>query len=104
MKEYNDYSDRLNIDLPSSDDQYADLEYYERKINSEFKVKTINKLDGLDSFYWDFDFGVNTLVLHMQHYMGLSIHMKEKQNNQLLRKIATTIIKESESDPATSRN
>lgn len=42
-------------------------------ITKKFNAKWIEKTDGLDQRYWDFDIEDVRLTLHLEHYLGISL-------------------------------
>jgi hypothetical protein len=62
-------------------------------IESEFRVKWTEKLNGLDQSYWDFLVDGVLLTLHREHYLGVSLFPSHSDGNQgnadaLVREIA----------------
>jgi hypothetical protein len=49
------------------------------ELNEVFNVQWKTKLDGFDQRYWDFEFKGITLTLHLEHYLGISIHVKKTE-------------------------
>lgn len=92
MKEYRDASNRLSIDLSDLDSEILFAKYADR-IKSEFKAIIVDRLDGLDQRYWDFDIDGKIVVLHSDSMTGISIHIENGADENLLRKIALTLIK-----------
>jgi len=45
-------------------------------LQREFKLTFTNKLDHLDSLYWDFDYKECTLTLHYNIYAGVTLFPK----------------------------
>jgi hypothetical protein len=91
MKEYRDASNRLSIDLSNSDTDSL-FKKFADQIITEFNAKVTEKLDGLDQRYWDFDVDGSTLVLFADPMVGISIHIEDGTNDNLLRKIAKTLL------------
>jgi hypothetical protein len=42
-------------------------------ITKEFNLRWIEKADGLDQRYWDFEIEDVKLTLHLEHYLGISL-------------------------------
>ncbi len=93
MKEYKDASNRLSIDLSDLDSDVLFRKYVDR-MKDEFDGNLVDKLDGLDQRYWDFDIGGTIVVLHSDSMAGISIHVEDGTNDVLLRKIASALIKD----------
>ena len=93
MIETRDKSNRLTIEL-SNESDYSKFEVFAKVIQKEFDVEIIKQLDGIDQQYWDFDFGNCILVLHLEHFMGIDIHISDASNDDLLRKVARKIKEE----------
>jgi len=91
MKENRDASNRLSIDLSNLDTDSL-FQKFADQIITEFNAKVTEKLDGLDQRYWDFDVDGSTLVLHADPMVGISIHIEDGTNDNLLRKIAKTLL------------
>lgn len=95
MKEYKDASDRLSIKLTDSDSS-ALFNQFAQRLVAKFHAEIIEKLDGLDQRYWDFkieDTEETIVVLHSDNYMGISVHVENGSNDNLLRQIATELLK-----------
>lgn len=92
MKEYRGASNRLSIDLSDLDSDILFRKFADR-LTTEFDAKITDKLDGLDQRYWDFDVGGTILVLHSDAMAGISIHVEDGSDDNLLRKIAETLMK-----------
>ena len=90
MKEHRDSSNRLTIELSGDDGQFN---LYASRLKSTHRAKLTNKLDGLDQRYWDFKIKGKTVVLHSDNYMGVSVHIEDGTNDDLLRSIAEEITK-----------
>lgn len=63
------------------------------RIVSEFNAKIVEQIDSLDSSYWDFQVKSETITLHQQTYIGISVFPRELDKasivaNQLAEKIA----------------
>jgi hypothetical protein len=57
-------------------------------ITKEFNAKLIEKADGLDQRYWDFEIENERLTLHLEHYLGISLFpAKDNKANYLVQRI-----------------
>lgn len=57
-------------------------------ITKEFNAKWVEKADGLDQRYWDFEIENVRLTLHLEHYLGISLFpAKDDKANYLVQKI-----------------
>ena len=92
MKEYRDTSNRLSIDLSNVDHDNL-FQKYAKILETEFNGKIIEKLDGLDQRYWDFDIEGNVVVIHSDSMVGISIHVEDESNENLLRVIGKRLLK-----------
>jgi hypothetical protein len=92
MKEYRDTSNRLSIDLSNVDHDKL-FQKYAKILETEFNGKIIEKLDGLDQRYWDFDIEGNVVVIHSDSMVGISIHVEDESNENLLRVIGKRLLK-----------
>ena len=93
MIETKDKSNRLTIEL-SNESDYSKFEEFAVVIQKEFEVEIIKQLDGIDQHFWDFDFGNCTLVLHLEHFIGIDIQISDGSNEDLLREVAKKIKEE----------
>jgi hypothetical protein len=93
MKEYRDYSDRLCIEL-SPKASYRKLESFAETLQLHLGANIIEKLDGLDQVYWDFQIDEHIYVLHMDTFAGISLSIKNIVNDDLLRQIASKLLKQ----------
>ncbi|HUT70171.1 MAG TPA: DUF3630 family protein [Desulfatiglandales bacterium] len=93
MKEYKDASNRLSIDLSDLDSDIL-FRKYANRLKTEFNAKIVEKLDGLDQRYWDFDVDGTIVVLHSDAMAGISIHIEDGTNDSLLRRVSSSLIKE----------
>lgn len=91
MKEHRDASGRLSIDL---DPNSHNFKKFASRLESEVNAKEINRLDGLDERYWDYDVEGTTIVLHSNVSVGVSIHVEDGSRDELLRSVAERIGKE----------
>jgi len=93
MKEYRDASNRLSINLSDLNSEILFAKYADR-IMSEFKAIIVERLDGLDQRYWDFEVDGKVVVLHSDSMAGISIHIAKGADDNFLRNFASTLIKE----------
>lgn len=74
----------------------ADWDLFERifeKIKEDFTIKLVNKIDGIDERYWDFEINGGLVCLHLQHYLGISIFpVNDPSINEDVKKIAEHLI------------
>lgn len=91
MKEYRDASNRLSIDLANID--YDTLfQKFANLLQTEFKGKLIEKIEGLDGRYWDFDINGTIVVLHSNAMAGISIYAEDGSNETLIREIGKKLL------------
>lgn len=90
MNEYRDATDRLSIELSNSDDARL-FEGFAENLQKAFKARLLQKLDGLDQRYWDFEIGGAVLVLHSDAMMGISVHIEDGTHDALLRDVASKL-------------
>ena len=92
MKEYKDASNRLSIELSDLNSDILFRKFADR-LATKFDAKISEKLDGPDQRYWDFDVNGTIVVLHSDAMAGISIHVEDGSNDNLLRKIAENLLK-----------
>ena len=46
------------------------------ELTKVFNIRWTAKLDGFDQRYWDFDYRGVTLSLHLEHFLGISIFVR----------------------------
>jgi len=76
--------------------EHADSSLFKRladRIVSEFKAKLVEKINDLDTVYWDFQVKSEIITIHQQTFIGISVFPKELDKasivaNQLAEKIA----------------
>ena len=61
------------------------------ELSKKFKVKWVEKIEGIDQRYWDFKFKGILLTLHLEHYTGIMI-FADKSNPDI--KQATDLLYE----------
>jgi hypothetical protein len=61
------------------------------ELSETFNVEWKIKLDGLDQRYWDFEYKGIILTLHLEHYLGINIHIAKATTNT---EIAAQVLKE----------
>ncbi len=49
------------------------------ELSAVFNIRWITKIDGLDQRYWDFEFKGTILILHLEHYLGISIYVQKSE-------------------------
>jgi hypothetical protein len=69
---------KSEIDLSSNSDEF---EIISNILEEKLKIKFTKKLNGLDQSYWDFKYKGNRLTLHREHYLGVSIFIKDKEKS-----------------------
>jgi hypothetical protein len=85
MREYRDASGRLSIDLDTDDRRFM---LYASRLEGKIKAQLIQKLDGPDQRYWDYDIDRVTVVLHCDVFAGVSVHVRDGSHDALLRDLA----------------
>lgn len=60
-------------------------------LRSELGGELLERLDGPDQRYWDFRVGDKIIILHSEHYLGVSLHSKDSQADDLLAEICERI-------------
>jgi len=90
MKESRDASKRLSIELSNDDSQFNS---FVSRLENTCQARLVKKLNGLDQRYWDFEVMGKMIVLHSDNFMGVSIHVEDGTNDDLLRTIASRILK-----------
>jgi hypothetical protein len=88
MKEYRDASGRFSIDLGDDGPMFR---VYASRLEDRCGGKRVQRLDGLDQSYWDYDVGGTTVVLHSDVFAGISLHVEDGSRDDLLRRVAATI-------------
>jgi hypothetical protein len=84
-REYRDASGRLSIDLDTDDRRFM---LYASRLEGRLKARLIQKLDGPDQRYWDYDVSGITVVLHCDVFAGVSVHVEDGSHDELLRDLA----------------
>ena len=56
----------------------------------------MERIDGLDQCYWDFNADGAIMVLHSDTMMGVSIHVKDGTHDELLQTVGEWLIKDRE--------
>jgi hypothetical protein len=72
---------------------------YASRLEEICEGKRIERLDGLDQSYWDYNIEGTTIVLHSDVFAGISLHVEDGSRDDLLRRVAAQI-----TEPATSPN
>jgi hypothetical protein len=85
MREYLDASGRLSIELDNDDRQFN---LYASRFKTKIKARLIQRLDGPDQRYWDFDVDGVKVVLHCDVFAGVSLHLEDGSDDELLRSLA----------------
>ncbi len=61
------------------------FEVIARKLEHSFQGVWTQKIDGLDQRYWDLQVGDQTLTLHLEHHLGISLfNTQQDQPTDLL--------------------
>ena len=55
------------------DSDYGVFDRIAGAIETKFDVRWLHQADGLDQRYWDFELEGVTLMLHFEHYLGISL-------------------------------
>lgn len=88
QKSFYESDGRLEITLLDKSD-WKLFEKIFQKIRENFDIKLINKIDGIDERYWDFEINGGLICLHLQHYLGISIFsVNDPAMNEVVKKIA----------------
>jgi hypothetical protein len=77
-----------NLELVITDE--ADWSQFERlagAICARFDARIVERLDGLDERYWNLEMGDQTVTLHLQHYLGISLYASSAEGESLVRRI-----------------
>jgi hypothetical protein len=88
MREHHDASGRLSIDLGDARPMF---QVYASRLEEMCNGKRIQRLDGLDQRYWDYDVEGTTIVLHSDAFAGISLHVEDGSRDDLLRRVAAQI-------------
>jgi hypothetical protein len=96
MREHHDASGRLSIELGDDGPMFG---VYASRLEEICKGKRVERLDGLDQSYWDYNVEGTTIVLHSDVFAGISLHVEDGSRDDLLRRVAAQI-----TEPATSPN
>jgi len=91
MREYLDASGRLSIELDNDDRQFN---LYASRLKNKIKARLIQRLDGPDQRYWDFDVDGVKVVLHSDVFAGVSLHVEDESDDGLLRSLADKLSKD----------
>ncbi|MBX7102430.1 MAG: hypothetical protein K1X57_00010 [Gemmataceae bacterium] len=62
-----------------------------KRIETVCKGKCLQRLDGIDQRYWDFEVDGATVVLHSDVFAGISLHIEDGSRDDLLRRVAASI-------------
>ena len=90
MIEYKDASGRLSFDL-SQKDSWLLFRKYSKLIEKKFNGKLINKIKDVDQNWCDYDIDGTIVVLHSDAMAGISLHVEDGSNDDLLKTIAETL-------------
>jgi GGDEF domain-containing protein len=93
MKEYKDHSGKLCIELwPKA--SHEKLLSFAKLLQTRLEAKIVEKLDGLDQVYWGFQIDDHIFTLHMDTFAGISLFPKNEIDDDLLRKVASKLMKQ----------
>jgi hypothetical protein len=67
------------------------FEVYASRLEGRCGGRRVQRLDGLDQSYWDYDIEGTTLVLHTDVFAGISLHIEDGSRDDLLRRVAARI-------------
>ena len=67
------------------------FQVYGARLEEMCKGKRIQRLDGLDQSYWDYDIEGTRIVLHSDVFAGISLHVEDGSRDDLLRRVAAQI-------------
>ena len=91
MREYRDAAKRLNIELSRRNSRFLFLKYaFMLKI--KFKAKLQKKIGNPYERWWDFSIDDTIVVLHSESMAGISIHLRNVSNDELLREIGRNLL------------
>ncbi len=54
----------------------------------------VQKINGLDQWYWDFQLEGVTIVLYLEHYLGICVYVEDGTHEELLRSTVQALIDE----------
>jgi len=86
--EWKDHSGLLTVWLS---DDVNDFDAFAHKMTSWFGAPTA-RLDAHDQRYWDFSLNQTSIVLHGDTMVGLTIHVEDGSQDDLLRSIARGLL------------
>ena len=62
--------------------EWSTFDLMANKLLIHLSAILINKLDGLDERYWDFDLNGNVITLHLQHHLGIVLFYENNNGNE----------------------
>ena len=92
MRAHRDSSNRLSITLSQSDSWFI-FHKYEKQIKKKFNGKIIEKLRDVDQRGWNFKIQDKILVLQSESVAGISMHIEDGSDDELLRNVAEALLK-----------
>lgn len=66
---------------------WSDFERSAEAILARFGARVVVRLDGLDERFWDLQVGQETVTLHLQHHLGISLHASSAEGESLVKRI-----------------
>lgn len=88
MKEYRDACGRLTVHLS---DDVADLMSFMTRLRDRYPAAPTKELSGLDQTYCDSEVDGVVIVLHSDTLAGISLHVEDGTQEDLLRSVAEAI-------------
>jgi hypothetical protein len=77
-----------NLQLVIADEaDWPEFERLAESIRGRFDARIIERLDGLDERYWDLEVAGQTVTLHLQHYLGISLYASSAEGESLVKRI-----------------
>lgn len=77
---------RLEIEICDWPDWNA-FELLAQRIANRYDGQIVRRLDGLDQRYWDIQVLGQTVTLHLELYLGISLFAEDPRSNEVIRKI-----------------
>jgi hypothetical protein len=66
---------------------WSEFERLAGAICARFDARIVERLDGPDERYWDLEVADQTVTLHLQHYLGISLDAPSAKDVSLARSI-----------------
>lgn len=67
--------------------QWSEFERLEGAIRAEFDARIVERIDSPDERYWELEVADQTVTLHLQHYLGISLYAPSAEDESLVRRI-----------------